>query len=554
MANTCKPSNKNVLSGSNFDSDNLSTKFKHQNQVFFREIKAHYNLRTPKSNKPTMVYLVVYINKKQTRISTGYKVYPKQWYKSKAATGVTLSKSDNANNCILNSKIEEMNIRFEEYKYYLCTGTINHSTESLKSYMESRTIIEPEKVDLVKVMKEAITKDINIKDGTRANYLRFISKFESFVSTLPSYELNSALFKDFQNWCIENVKGGGKKEKASPDSINKIVNMTLACIKNYLVMDGYVSNSVFNEIVVKDLKSKETDDEIALRDDEVLLIHNYKCDNKRDEEIKDLFVLECTTGQRLSDIDKVANNIEKKDGRTFINLVQDKTTEKVQVDIIFKIALDIIDKYNCQLPTYDRKIYNKRIKEIAKQAGITGVEDIVQHLAGENNVTVIKKDRYKCISSHTGRRTFITMLSLRGWEYNQIARYSGHSTLNTVQTYDKSKVGTKTKLQFEDTKKYHPELLLEMVDLDKRVAKPVVEKDDVPVVNPVIVEKYIHTEVSNEATYGIDREADISNLTKEELDFINRTMDEFSVGSPSIKVRKIINSLVAKGVVIKLSE
>ncbi len=149
------------------------------------------------------------------------------------------------------------------------------------------------------------------------------------------------------------------------------------------------------------------------------------------------------------------------------------------------------------------------------------------------------KERYKCVSSHIGRRTFITMLSLRGWEYNQIARYSGHSILDMVQRYDKSKVGTKTKLQFEDTKKYHPELLLELIDLDKpvRAAKPVVEK-------AIIVD--VHTEVSNISTYGIDREADTSNLTKEELDFINKTMDEFSVGSPSIKVRKIINSLVAK--------
>lgn len=52
MANTCKPSNENVLSGSYFEADNLSTDFKHKNQVFLKEIKAHYNLRTPKSNKP----------------------------------------------------------------------------------------------------------------------------------------------------------------------------------------------------------------------------------------------------------------------------------------------------------------------------------------------------------------------------------------------------------------------------------------------------------------------------------------------------------------------
>lgn len=56
---------------------NLSTTFKHnfeaQKQLFAQEIRVHYNLREPKGNKPTMVFLVVYINKKQIRISTGCK-------------------------------------------------------------------------------------------------------------------------------------------------------------------------------------------------------------------------------------------------------------------------------------------------------------------------------------------------------------------------------------------------------------------------------------------------------------------------------------------------
>ena len=114
---------------------------------------------------------------------------------------------------------------------------------------------------------------------------------------------------------------------------------------------------------------------------------------------------------------------------------------------------------------------------------------------------------YKVYPKQCHKSKAITMLSLRGWEYNQIARYSGHRTLTTLQTYDKSKVGTKYKIQFEDTKKYHPEQLLEMVDLEGKK----VEQPKVPY--------FIHTEVANVATYGIDREADISNLTKEELDY-----------------------------------
>ena len=65
--------------------------------------------------------------------------------------------------------------------------------------------------------------------------------------------------------------------------------------------------------------------------------------------------MECTTGQRFSDIKKVDKLIERKDGRTYINLVQDKASAKVQVDIIFQMALDILAKYSYNLPTINKK-------------------------------------------------------------------------------------------------------------------------------------------------------------------------------------------------------
>lgn len=148
---------------------NLSTTFKHnfeaQKQLFAQEIRVHYNLREPKGNKPTMVFLVVYINKKQIRISTGCKVYPKQWNSTRAITGITLTKLDNCNNRILNAKIDELNTRFEEYKYYICNGFAELNIKSFKSYMENKVLNQPKdkSIDIIKVMKESITKDYNIK-------------------------------------------------------------------------------------------------------------------------------------------------------------------------------------------------------------------------------------------------------------------------------------------------------------------------------------------------------------------------------------------------------
>lgn len=44
-----------------------------EGQIFFNEVKASFNLREPKANKPTNIYLVCRIDKKQVKLSTlGY--------------------------------------------------------------------------------------------------------------------------------------------------------------------------------------------------------------------------------------------------------------------------------------------------------------------------------------------------------------------------------------------------------------------------------------------------------------------------------------------------
>ena len=49
-------------------------------QIFINEIvKASFNLRQPKSKRPTNIYLIVHINQKQAKLSSGVKVYLDHW-------------------------------------------------------------------------------------------------------------------------------------------------------------------------------------------------------------------------------------------------------------------------------------------------------------------------------------------------------------------------------------------------------------------------------------------------------------------------------------------
>lgn len=297
-------------------------------------------------------------------------------------------------------------------------------------------------------------------------------------------------------------------------------------LRRYLVNNGLMSGSHLADIQIEPLKEYNIDDEIALRDDELTLLYNYICENKRDTEIKDLFLLECLTGQRFSDIEKVADLVEQKDGRTYVTVMQNKGGVKVQVHIIFQMALDILEKYSFQLPTYDNKIFNKRIKDIAKLVGIKGKELLRYDEAGIAGIKTIEKERYECVSSHTGRRTLITLLSLRGFNETEIARYSGHETLSMVRLYDKSKKGTKEKEMFERLKKEHPELILKMVGEEDITKSNDNNKELIQKIEEQAIERFKLSQEKSQLQDKIKRQQSVIDIERQITDSIKQTHDD----------------------------
>ena len=544
------------VSNTNFKAQDQSTTLKHR-QHFINELKQYYNLRKPKDIKPTTVFFIVRINNEQLRISTRCKVYPNQWEKSKAKVSKQLPKLESDNNMILNDQIEIYNQRFDEYKYLVNCGQIEMNKETLKHYIYKGQIMKEVKevLNIPQTLKSEIYNDVSFVDVTRGNRVREVEKFESFLNgrVLNSYsELNTKLFREFQEWLIENVEGKNEDGTASPATLNKIVSNLLGSINKYLVANEIISKSQFTDIVVIPIKQTKNDNKIALTEDEIYLLHNYQCEAEKDTQIRDLFLLECTTGQRFSDVDKVTNNIIHKDGRTYINLVQDKTKAPIQVDILFEMALEIVQKYDYKLPNISNKLLNERIKVIAQKAGIKGNEELFFDHTNKSKAYTITRERHECICSHTGRNTFVTMLSLRGWHYNEIGRYTGHKKIETVQHYDKSKVGTKYKVMFEELKKKHPELLLKLV-----ADKEELSKENKPTKEPInLLNHPLFNDNEKEELeyYAVDRDIDITkfDLTNDELKWLDKVADTFEVGVASLRIKKILNRLIPLGIVVRI--
>ncbi|MFT0112184.1 hypothetical protein ACMSES_17380 [Bacteroides faecis] len=99
----------------------------------------------------------------KTKISTNVKVYPSQWnYRQyKAIISHRLTELDNYNNTIVNSKLNECIIAFNQAKDYLCQNmtTLNQKINIIKEYIYKVTMSKkknrgPSTLDIQKVKRK----------------------------------------------------------------------------------------------------------------------------------------------------------------------------------------------------------------------------------------------------------------------------------------------------------------------------------------------------------------------------------------------------------------
>jgi integrase len=142
--------------------------------------------------------------------------------------------------------------------------------------------------------------------------------------------------------------------------------------------------------------------------------------------VRDVFLVGCYLAQRYSDYSRLNNGMIKTiDGKKYVELIQQKTREKVIIPI--KPELDeILRRYDYNLPkTFQPKV-NKGIKIIARAAGIT---EMIQDEKSRGGL-IVKKEVPKCdlIKTHTARRTGCTLMFLAGLPSITIMKFSGHKT------------------------------------------------------------------------------------------------------------------------------
>ena len=244
--------------------------------------------------------------------------------------------------------------------------------------------------------------------------VKVIERFKEIIGHAPTWDdITDDNLKDL----VENLK-----ENYSPNSVKVICAEIKAVLRSNNDTKEYPSIG-FNKI----LKGKSVPAQaVYLTDDEVKRVIGYVPRTPLQRFVQRMFILECLTGARAGDCLHITKDNIDETGRMLVYVAQKHKVE-VRVPIHRWLRPFLVDgtantKYEGKGTTPGS--FNKTLRDICQEVGIT--QRVKVFTAGESKMG----EKWKFVSSHTGRRSFATNLAVKGIPVEQIALMMGHMNGN----------------------------------------------------------------------------------------------------------------------------
>ena len=152
------------------------------------------------------------------------------------------------------------------------------------------------------------------------------------------------------------------------------------------------------------------------------------------EKIRDVFLFQCFTGLRHSDV----YNLKKANVKeSYIEVTTIKTSENLIIELNQQ-SKKILEKYKDiegekALPVISNQKMNDYLKELAELAGIN---DLVTTTYYKGNVRFEETTpKYALLGTHAGRRTFVCNALALGIPPNIVMKWTGHSDYKSMKPY-----------------------------------------------------------------------------------------------------------------------
>jgi integrase len=399
-------------------------------------MKSSFHLKNPKGDKESLIYFSAYFKNEGKKLiySTGESIIPKEWeFKNRMPNDLS-GRTTRAN------KHRNINIQLNRYRdfYIKIINRYIHSEQEItvenirnefdKEFKKTKTGSR----DFFAVYDKFMTEKINNKTG-KPNATSTIERYKYNKKLLQDFEesegvklnfnqIDKKFYNTFINYCISN-------KTHFTNTLSRNIGL-FKTFMNWAVLNRYTYKQDFQEF--KNIK-KEITDEVALSKEQVVEIFNFDfSNNQRLERVRDLFVFGCFTGMRYSNYSKIKKN-DIIDSHIKVRDVKDN---RKQLNIpLNDYSSYLLKKYDYRLPEISNQKFNVYIKEVIKIVGYT--EDIKKTSKLGNEIIETVAPFYKRVSSHTARRSFITIMKTEKVPDKIIMGFTGHKSLEVFNQYYK---------------------------------------------------------------------------------------------------------------------
>ncbi|MBX9851787.1 MAG: site-specific integrase [Cytophagaceae bacterium] len=335
-----------------------------------------------------------------------------------------------------NSNVRKIANEIDEVKDKLINQRINPTVDEVKRIYEKKyTPKEPEK-DFFQLFEEFIKNAGKRSHSTIKSYHTVLNNLKTFEHLKGEkisldkidYNFYDRLHNYFLKEHVLNGKRSKKKDKKvgmTPTAAGNQIK-TLKSFLRHLIRKGINIDADLSEF--KAYKEKPTIIYLSQEELETLYSHDFSA-IKKYERVRDLFVLQCSTGLRISDFKRLG--IEHIHG-SIIKMKSHKTMKDIIVPLTPKSDA-ILKKYNYELPMISEQKINEYIKEACKLAGINSLVEIQEYRNG--NKIYNKYFKYQLIKTHVAVKTFISHCGERGISAKVVSEITGKTVKIILDHY-----------------------------------------------------------------------------------------------------------------------
>lgn len=366
--------------------------------------KISFFLRSNNDNlKSYVLYCRVSINSKAAEFSLGEKLEQKEWIQESQKVRSKNKERERFVNTLINSVEYKL-------KQIACLHSVHDPKKLIAMLKGKGESIEPP-IPLTQVLNDFIRSEAKTKTPTtiRNHYIKLknLEQFQKNVGIVyminPScdrtaFDLPTA--EKFKDWFMFTKK-------------TRNITTASRCVELYKnAMHHAVKKGMIKTFDLSLYKTERDPGKnpVFLTSDEVLKIIQAKFQSPFLERVRDLYLFQIGTGLSFSDIwgDWKIKNV---DAGLVLTGTRTKTKQAYFVPVN-SAALAVLEKYDYELPKYENQVYNRILKEIAASLGIN-----------------------KRLTTHSGRKTFATLMDQDGWSMESISRMLGHTSVRTTETY-----------------------------------------------------------------------------------------------------------------------